>query len=42
MEKRIYAKQDELTLKKIHAVLMIIAKEIKRTRKNCRRNFYET
>lgn len=30
MEKRIYAKQDELTLKKIHAVLMIIAKEIKR------------
>jgi len=30
MEKRIYKQQDEITLKKIHAVLMIIAKEIKR------------
>lgn len=30
MEKRIFKQQDELTLKKIHAVLMIIAKEIKR------------
>lgn len=35
MEKRIYAQQDELTLKKIHAVLMIIAKEIKRV---CEKN----